>query len=50
MEQKLITAFPASEVQIKSLLTNAGDVRENSSIPWLGRFPWRRKWQPTPVF
>ena len=21
-----------------------------SSIPGLGRFPWRREWQPTPVF
>ena len=20
------------------------------SIPGLGRFPWRMKWQPTPVF
>ena len=20
------------------------------SIPCLGRFPWRREWQPTPVF
>ena len=27
--------------------SNAGDV---GSIPELGRFPWRRKWQPTPVF
>ena len=18
--------------------------------PWVGKFPWRRKWQPTPVF
>ena len=26
---------------------NAGD---GSSNPRLGRFPWRRKWQPTPVF
>ena len=26
---------------------NVGDV---DSIPGLGRFPWRRKWQPTPVF
>ena len=26
---------------------NAGDL---GSIPGLGRFPWRRKWQPTPVF
>ena len=20
------------------------------SIPWVGKIPWRRKWQPTPVF
>ena len=26
---------------------NAGDT---SLIPGLGKFPWRRKWQPTPVF
>ena len=26
---------------------NAGDV---GSILGSGRFPWRRKWQPTPVF
>ena len=25
---------------------NAGDL---GSIPGSGRFPWRRKWQPTPV-
>ena len=25
-------------------------VRDNSSIPGSGRFPWRRAWQPTPVF
>ena len=24
--------------------------RRPGSIPGLGRFPWRRKWQPTPVF
>ena len=29
---------------------NAGDSEEVSLIPGLGRFPWRRKWQPTPVF
>ena len=31
---------------VKSLPANAGDV---GSIPMSGRFPWRRKWQPTPV-
>ena len=19
-------------------------------MPWVGKIPWRRKWQPTPVF
>ena len=28
----------------------AGDVREADLIPGSGRFPWSRKWQPTPVF
>ena len=29
---------------------NAGDTGDMGSIPGLGRFPWRRKWQPTLVF
>ena len=32
---------------IKVSTYNPGDL---CSIPGLGRFPWRRKWQPTPVF
>ena len=37
-----------SEVaQSQESVCNAGDA---DSIPGLGRFPWRRKWQPTPVF
>ena len=31
----------------KESACNAGDP---GSIPGLGRFPWRREWQPTPVF
>ena len=31
---------------VKASAYNAGDL---GSIPVLGRFPWRRKWQPTPV-
>ena len=30
----------------KAPTCNAGDV---GLIPGLGRFPWRREWQPTPV-
>ena len=29
---------------------SAGDTGEVGSIPRLERFPWRRKWQPTPLF
>ena len=32
---------------VKNLPANAGDM---GSTPGLGRFPWRRKWQPTPAF
>ena len=32
---------------VKSTSTNAGDM---SLIPGSGKLPWRRKWQPTPVF
>ena len=31
----------------KESACNAGDP---GSIPGLGRTPWRRKWQPTPIF
>ena len=38
--------FPGgSEVKVSA--HNAGDL---GSIPGSGRFPWRRKWLPTPVF
>jgi len=34
---------------VKNLPDNAGDIRDIGSIPGLGKIPWRRKWQPTPV-
>ena len=50
--------FPASAgvcasqvaLVVKNLPANAGDIRDVGSVPGLGRFPWKRKWQPTPVF
>ena len=35
---------------VKNPPTNAGDIRDVGLIPRSGRFPWRRKWQPTAVF
>ena len=35
---------------VKGPPANAGDERDVSLIPGLGKTPWRRKWQLTPVF
>ena len=29
---------------------NGGDARDNGFDLWVRKFPWRRKWQPSPVF
>ena len=35
-----------------SLLANAGDLRDSDLRfdPWVGKIPWKRAWQPSPVF
>ena len=33
---------------IKNSLANARDIRNVN--PWVGKIPWKRAWQPTPVF
>ena len=38
--------FPGGS-NCKEFACNVGDL---GSIPGLGEFPWRRTWQPTPVF
>ena len=35
---------------VKNPPAYAGDIRDSASNPWVGKIPWRRKWQPTPVF
>ena len=42
----------ASQVMllVKNWLASAGDIRDTSSVPELGRFPQRRKLQTAPVF
>ena len=34
---------------VKNLPAKAGDMRHEFD-PWVRKIPWRRKWQPTPVF
>ena len=44
--------YRASQVVlvVKNLPNNAGDVKRCRFDLWVGKTPWRRAWQPTPVF
>ena len=35
---------------VKNLLAKAGDVKRLWFDPWIRKIPWKRAWQPTPVF
>jgi len=32
------------------MVKNLPAMQETGFDPWVGKIPWRRKWQPTPVF
>ena len=34
----------------KDAVCNAGDTRNCRFDPWVRKIPWRREWQPNPVF
>ena len=35
---------------VRNLPAGAGGCRRRGFDPWVGKIPWRRAWQPTPVF
>ena len=35
---------------VKNLPAKSGDIRDCGFDPCFGKIPWRRAWQPTPVF
>ena len=35
---------------VKKPPANAGNIKRCGFNPWVGKIPWRRAWQPTPVF
>ena len=35
---------------VKNAPVNAGDIKRPGFHPWVGKIPWRRAWQSTPVF
>ena len=42
--------LPQVTLVVKNPPTNEENARDIGSIPGSIRFPWRRKWQSTPVF
>ena len=52
MKNLVLTEEWASQValEVKNPPANAGDKRDGGFDPWVRKIPWRRKWQPTPVF
>ena len=45
----LLKDLPSGSV-VKNPLANAREAENAGSIPGSGKIPWRREWQPTPVF
>ena len=41
----VLFSFPGGS-EVKASASNAGDLVFD---PWVGKIPWGRKWQPTPV-
>ena len=52
MNYVLIQLFRTSQVVLvaKNPPANPGDTKRWGFDPWVGKIPWRRAWQPTPVF
>ena len=46
MGLEIVTGFRDGSVVEES----AGQCRRWGFEPWFGKIPWRRKWQPAPVF
>ena len=49
IEIQLIQASQVALV-VKSSPANAGDLKRCGFDPWVGKIPWKKAWQPTPVF
>ena len=48
-QEERLWAFQVALV-VKNPPANAGRCKRCGFDPWVEKIPWRRKWQPTPVF
>ena len=37
-------------LRVKNPLANAADTEDRGFDLWIEKIPWRRNWQPTPIF
>ena len=42
--------IPTGASLVAQLVKNLPAMQETQFNPWVGKIPWRRAWQPTPVF
>ena len=49
VKSQLINGFLGCAV-VKNLPANDEELKKCGFDPWVRNIPWRRKWQPTPVF
>ena len=45
----ILWGLPRGSV-VKNQPANVGDAGDGGFDPWVGKTPWRRKWQPSPIF
>ena len=46
---QLMSWSSQAALEVKNPLANAGDLRHRLSL-WVRKIPWRKAWQPTPLF
>ena len=47
--QQILVHLCQVALVVKNPAANAGDMRFRF-YPWMGKMPWKRAWQPIPVF
>ena len=50
MRKDLLHQSSLVAIVVKNPPANAGRCKRPGFNPWVGKIPWRRAWQPTPVF
>ena len=50
MSRKIIPTLISKNCYVAQSVKNLPAMQETRFDSWVGKIPWRRKWQPTPVF